>query len=200
MNVITRRAVRTAIGVLAVGAIGVLAVGAIAVAMAGPALASHVAVSTTVPDEATVGEVLRIPVDLRAGDGTPLQGATVIFYLHVSFAGVVGEAEIGRAVTDETGVATIAYRPRLAGHHELRMEYVTPGDGAVEVTSTAFDVTGGEQLYRSAAGIDVPGVDVGLLMAVLATVWSILFWVALRLVAIARAGGESRTPGLDQTR
>lgn len=191
MNVITRRAVRTAIGVLAVGAI--------AVAMAGPALASHVAVRTTVPDEGTVGEVLRIPVELRAGDGTPLQGRTVIFYLHASFAGVAGEAEIGRAVTDETGVATLAYRPRLAGHHELRMEYVTPG-GDVEVTSTVLDVTGGEQLYRSAAGIDVPGVDVGLLMAVLATVWSILFWVALRLVAIARAGGEARSPGLDQRR
>ncbi|MDO8484893.1 MAG: hypothetical protein Q7S35_08095 [Candidatus Limnocylindrales bacterium] len=191
MNVITRRAIRTAIGVLAVGAI--------AVAMAGPALASHVAVQTTVPDEGTVGEVLLSTVDLRAGDGTPLQGTTVIFYLHMSFAGVVGEAEIGRAVTDETGVATLAYRPRLAGHHELRMEYVTPGDGEVEATSTSFDVTGGQQLYRSAAGIDVPGVDAGLLMAVLATVWSILFWVALRFVAIARAGGEARTPGLYQT-
>ncbi len=192
MNVITQRAVRTAIGVLAVGAI--------AVAMAGPALASHVAVRTTVPDGGTVGELLRIPVELRAGDGTPLQGTTVIFYLHASFAGVVGEAEIGRAVTDENGVANLAYRPRLAGHHELRMEYVTPGDGEVELVSTAFDVSGGKQLYHSATGIDVPGVDVGLLMAVLATVWSILFWVALRLVAIARAGGETGSPGLDQTR
>ncbi len=192
MNVITRRAVRAAIGVLAVGAI--------AVAMAGPALASHVAALATVPNEGRVGEVLRIAVDLRASDGTRLPGTTVTFYLHMSFAGVAGEAEIGRAVTDETGVANLAYRPRLAGRHELRMEYVTPGDGEVEVVSTAFEVTGGEQLYRSAAGIDVPGVDVGLLMAVLATVWSILFWVALRLVAIARAGGGSRAPGLDQTR
>lgn len=192
MNVITRRAVRTAIGVLAVGAI--------AVAMAGPALASHVLTRTTIPAEGKVGEALRIAVDLRAGDGTPLPGTTVIFYLHMSFAGVVGEAEIGRAVTDETGVANLAYRPRLAGHHELRMEYVAPGDGEVEVVSTTFEITGGEQLYRSAAGIDVPGVDVGLLMAVLATVWSILFWVALRLVAIARAGGGSGTPGLGQTR
>ena len=144
--------------------------------------------------------MVRIPVDLRAEDGTPLPGTTVTFYLHMAFAGVAGEAEIGRAVTDETGVANLAYRPRLAGHHELRMEYVTPGDAKAEVVSTAFDVTGGEQLYRSAAGMDVPGVDVGLLMAVLATVWSILFWVVLRLVAIARAGGEARTPGLDQTR
>ncbi len=192
MSVITRRDVGSAIGFLAVGAI--------AVALAGPALASHVLVRTTAPSDVTVGEKVSIPVTLQAADGAPLRGTTVIFYLQMSFAGVVGEAEIGRAVTDETGVATLAYRPRLGGRHELRMEYVTPGDGEVEVANTAFDVTSGEQLYRSAAGIDVPGVDVELPMVVLATVWSILFWVALRLVAIARASGESRTPGFDQTR
>lgn len=192
MNAITRRAVRTALSVLAVGAI--------AAAMAGPASASHVTAHTTVPDEGRVGEVLRIAVDLRAKDGTQLPGTTVTFYLHMAFAGVAGEAEIGRAVTDETGVASLAYRPRLAGHHELRIEYVTSGDGEVEVITTAFDVTGGEQLYQSAAGIDIPGVDSGLLMAVLAIVWSILLWVGFRLVAIARAGGASRRSGNDQTR
>jgi hypothetical protein len=31
-------------------------------------------------------------------------------------------------------------------------------------------------------------------MVVLAIVWSILFWVAFRLVAIARGGGEDGTP------
>ena len=192
MNVITRRAVRAALGVLAIGAI--------AVATAGPAFASHVAARASVPADGKVGEVLRIAVDLSAADGTQLPGTTVTFYLHMAFAGFAGEAEIGRAVTDETGVANLAYRPRLAGHHELRMEYVTPGDGEVEVVTTAFDVTGGEQLYHSAAGIDVPGVDVGLLMAVLALVWSILLWVAFRLMAIARAGGDSTASGLDQTR
>lgn len=187
MNVITRRAVRSAIGLLAVGAV--------AVALAGPALASHVVVRTTAPSDVTVGQMVNIPVTLQAADGAPLQGTTVTFYLHASFAGVAGETEIGRAVTDENGVATLAYRPRLAGHHELRMEYVAPAGGEVEVVTTAFDVTGGAQLHRSAAGIDIPGINVGLLMAVLTTVWSILFWVALRLVAIARAGGEAGTPG-----
>ena len=192
MNMITRRAVRTAICFLAVGAI--------AFAMAGPALASHVQIHITVPSEITAGEMVRMPVALQTADGAPLRGVTVTFYLHASIAGVTGEAEIGRAVTDETGVATLAYRPPLAGQHELRMEFVTPDDGEMEVFTTAFDVTGGQQLYRSAAGLDVPGLNVGLLMAVLTTVWSILFWVALRLVAIARAGGESRTTGLHQTR
>lgn len=187
MNLITRRAIRPAFGFLAVATI--------AVVLAGPAIASHVMVSTTVPDEVTAGEVVQIPVALRAADGAPLRGTTVTFYLHASFAGVTGEAEIGRAVTDETGVATLAYRPRLAGHHEIRMEYVAPGSDEVEVATTAFDATGSKQLYRSAPGITVPGLNVGLLMAVVTTVWTILFGVALLLVAIARAGRETGVPG-----
>jgi len=187
MNLITRRA--------AWAAIAFFAVGASAVALAGPAFASHVSVRTTVPAEMTVGDTVRIPVALSAADGAPLQGATVVFYLHASFAGVVGEAEIGRAVTDETGAAALPYRPRLAGQHEIRIEYVTPGQGAVEEVSTVFDVIGGEQLYRSAPGIDIPGLNVGLLIAVVAAVWTILFGVALLLVAIARAGGEGGAPG-----
>jgi len=192
MNTITRRTIRTAIGLFAVGVL--------ALALTGPALASHVHVSATVPGDVTVGEMIRIPVALEAEDGAPLRGTTVVFYLHAVFAGVTGQAEIGRAVTDEMGVATLAYRPRLAGHHELRMEYVTPGETKAEVVTTAFDVTGGEQLYRSAPGIDVPGLNVGLLMAVVTTVWSILFGVALLIVAIARAGGEIGTPGHSWTR
>ncbi len=186
MNMITRRTVRTAIGFFAVGVL--------ALALTGPALASHVRVRTTVPSDVTLGEMVHILVALQAQDGAPLRGTTVVFYLHAVFAGVTGEVEIGRAVADETGVATLAYRPRLAGHHELRVEYLTPGETTVEAVSMTFDVTGGGQLYRSAASVEIPGVSGGALMAVLGTVWLILFGVALKLVAIARAGGVIGTP------
>ena len=186
MNPMIRRAIRTVFASLALAAI--------AIAVAGPALASHVIVSTTAPAEVTVGEVLRIPIALRAADGGPLRGTSVTFYLHASFAGVTGEAEIGRAVTDESGVATLTYKPRLAGHHEIRIEYLAPGESEVEVATTAFDATGDVQLYRPAPGVSVPGLNVGLLMAVLTTVWTILFGIALRLVAIARAGREGSVP------
>ena len=192
MNVLAQRIVLTVVGFVSVGVL--------AGALTGPVLASHVHVSATVPSSATLGQVLRMPVALQAEDGAPLQGTTVVFYLHAAFAGVTGEAEIGRAVTDETGVATLVYRPRLAGHHEVRMEYLTPGEEAVEVVNTAFDVAGTEQLYRSAANVEIPGVSGGLVMAVLGTVWSILLWVAFRFVAIARARGEVMTPELSETR
>jgi len=173
----------------------VLAGWALVVGIAGPAIASHVEATVTSVGEVSVGETVAIPVALHSRDGTPLAGTVVTFYLHMAFAGVEGEAEIGQVMTDERGVATLAYRPRLAGHHELRMEYVAAGDGETESTSTVIEVTGGAQLVHSPAGVDVPGVGVELLMAVLATVWSILFWVILRIVGIARAGGEADRGG-----
>ena len=180
MNLTTRRATRAAIGFLGAWAM--------AAALAVSALASHVTPTTTVPDSVTAGEEMSIPVTLRAADGAPVAGTTVTFYLHASFAGVTGEAEIGRAVTDDTGLAALTYKPRLAGHHEIRMEYLAPGDDEIQVATTAFEATGDVQLYRTEPSVSVPGLDVGLLMAVVSTVWMILFGVALLLVAIARAG------------
>jgi hypothetical protein len=192
MKAFTRRSTRTAAGLLACCAI--------LVAFAGPTIASHVHVSVATVDEVAIGETVAIPVALRGTDGSPLAGTVVTFYLHMAFAGVEGEAEIGRVVTDESGVASLTYRPRLAGHHELRIEYLAAGATEAESTSTVIEVTGGAQLYRSPAGVDVPGVGVELLMVVLATVWTILFWVVLRIVAIARAGGEAGGVGLEARR
>jgi len=192
MKAITRRSTRIVAGLLACCAI--------LVAFAGPTIASHVHVSVATVDEVAIGETVAIPVALRTADGSPLAGTVVTFYLHMAFAGVEGEAEIGRVVTDESGVASLTYRPRLAGHHELRIEYLAAGATETESTTTVVEVTGGAQLYRSPAGVDVPGVGVELLMVVLATVWTILFWVVLRIVAIARAGGEAGEVGLEARR
>jgi hypothetical protein len=46
-------------------------------------------------------------------------------------------------------------------------------------------------LYRSTAGIQVPGLNVWLIVAVVSTVWLILFSVAVRVIAIARAGDDA---------
>lgn len=159
------------------------------------ALASHVHLEAAIPEGLVVGQMAHIPVTLEDAQGAPLPGTRVVFYLHVVFAGVEGEAEIGSAVTDDEGRAVLAYTPRLAGQHQLRIEYTTLVEGQIEILDTVFDVSGGEQLYRSAAAVEIPGAGSGLLMAVLTTVWSILLWVALRLVAIARAGRVERSAG-----
>lgn len=179
------------------GAMALLVVGTLAGALAAPVVASHVAVRTSFPGDGTVGQIVPLAVDLRTRDNAPLAGTTVTYYLHVSFAGVEDETEIGRAVTDDNGVAEIQYRPRTAGLHEVRMEYMAPGAATAEELVATFDVAGGTQLVRSAGGVDIPGVNPGLLMAVLGTVWLILLSVAFRLVAIARAGDATEPPSGD---
>lgn len=179
---------------LARPALALLAVGALTVTMAVPVVASHVVVRTSFPGDASVGESVSLAVDLGTADGAPLVGATVTYYLHMSFAGVVGEGVIGRAVTDDAGIAAIHYLPRAAGMHEVRIEYLAPGAETVEEVLGTFDVAGGEQLYRSSGGVDIPGINPGLLMAVLGGVWLILLSVAFRLVGIARASGRADPP------
>lgn len=169
--------------------------GALALVLAAPVAASHVMVSMNVPNEIELGRVVAIPVALSAADGAPLRGTTVRFYLDGSFAGVSGEVELGRAVTDEGGVATLAYQPRTAGRHEIRMEYLLPTETEPEISVMSIDVAGETQLYSSAPGVEIPGLGVGLLMVVLATVWTILFGIALLLLRIARAGATPRQMG-----
>lgn len=181
-------------------ATALLAFGAMTMILAAPVLASHVVVRTAFPSAGTVGEIVPLAMDVRTPDGAPLPGTTVTYYLHMSFAGVEGEAQIGRAVTDEDGIATIGYRPRAAGLHEVRMEYLPPGATTAEQVIGSFDVAGGPQLYRSSGGVDIPGINPGLLMVVLGTVWLILLSVAFRLIAIARAGGATGPPPGDASR
>lgn len=171
-------------------ALALLAVGAMTIILAVPVVASHLVVRTSFPSAATVGESVSLAVDLGTADGAPLAGATVTYYLHMSFAGVEGDGVIGRAVTDDAGVAAIHYLPRAAGLHEVRIEYLAPGAATIEEVLGTFDVAGGEQLYRSAGGVDIPGIGPGLLMAVLGGVWLILLSVAFRLVGIVRASGR----------
>ncbi len=181
MNATIRQTVRAALVLVAVGAL--------TVALAAPAVASHVTVRTSMPSAGAVGEIIPLAIDLHTPDGAPLSGTTVTYYLHMSFAGVEGHALIGRAVTHDAGVAALRYVPPTTGLHQVRMEYLAPDSTTVESVIATFDVAGGTQLVRSAGGVDIPGINPGLLMVVLGGVWLILLRVSFRLVAIARAGG-----------
>ena len=163
--------------------------GAAIFALAGTADASHMKLDVVAPSQLTVGDSVDIQAVLHAAHGgEAVAGATVTFYMDGSFGGIDGEVILGQAVTDENGVALLSYQPRSAGEHQLRVEYLTPGAGEPEETTWSHTVTGAtEQLYRSSAGVAIPGLNVWLLIAVVAAVWVILLSVALRVVAIANA-------------
>lgn len=164
-------------------------VGAAIFALAGTADASHTKVDVVAPSQLTVGDSVDIQAVLHAAHGgEAVAGATVTFYMDGSIGGVDGEVMLGQSVTDENGIAALNYQPRSAGEHQLRVEYLTPGASEPEETTWSHTVTGAPgQLYMSSAGVQIPGLNVWLLIAVVAAVWVVLLSVALRVVAIANA-------------
>lgn len=179
-----------------------LAAGVSALAMSGTAGASHVKVEIEAPTQIAAGQTADVrAVFTSAGTGAPVAGAKVTFLLDTSFAGVSGQAVLGEAVTDKDGVAGIEYTPRSAGEHQIVVRYLAPGSSEPEEASWAHKVAApGQQLYRSTAGIRIPGLNSWLLMATVSTVWAILLSVAVRVIAIARAGVEAEGKQMSSVR
>lgn len=167
----------------------------------GTAQATHVKMEILMPTRITVGDTVDVRAVLHSvREDTPIAGATVIFYMQASFGGVNSEVELGRAVTDESGVADIDYYPRSAGDHQIRVEYMTPDSSDLEEATWSHSVVSDGQLYRSTAGVRIPGLNAWLLMAVVAGVWIILLSVAWRVIVIARAGGDDEVPRASRMR
>lgn len=165
----------------------------------GRASASHVSVELVGLAQLSVGHAAQVRAVVRnAADGRPVAGTTVTFYVRASFAGVTSNVEIGKAVTGEDGAAVLSYEPRSEGSHELRAEITPDGGTEPEEARWVHDVEGSApQIYRSTAGVGVPGFDGRVLMVVVSVVWLILFSVVLRVIAIARAGADA-APGPEQ--
>jgi uncharacterized protein (DUF58 family) len=168
-----------------------VAVGAVALPAGVAAQASQVQVSISAPQESRVGDEVQVQATLRsAEDNAPVAGAEVTLHKEATFAGVTGDTELARATTNEDGVAFLSYEPRTAGQAELTVEYTAPDTAQPEAATVAVSVAEGPQQHRSTAGIRVPGLNVWLLIAVLAAVWGILFSAALMMRSIAGAGVE----------
>lgn len=170
----------------------VLAVGIVAMSPAGTARAAHIRVDLSVPDEAPIGQPMEVQAHFHSESDDAITDMAVTFHEEVSFGGVTSDVELGRAVTDENGFAALTYEPRTAGDHEIHVRY-TYGDGEEEDAAASLTVPAtGQQLYRSTAGVKIPGLNVWLLMALVAIVWAILLSVAFRVIAIAHA--DERPP------
>ena len=169
-----------------------LAVGAALSAVAGGANASQVSIGISAPEQAAVGDRIEVSATLQStDDGRPLADTPVIFYTRGSIGGVTSDVELGRAVTDGEGIATLSYQARAAGEREIRVEYLAPGESEPQFASATISVTGAPQLHRSVSGVQIPVLNSWLIIGVMTTVWSILFFVALRTIAIAGAGSET---------
>jgi hypothetical protein len=164
-------------------------------AFAGTAAADHVTVTLSLPDQPVIGQPAHVRGEFHTVEtGAPITGMTVVLHEQATIGGVTGDADIAQAVTDANGVATLTYTLNVPGDHELHVRY-TNGDAAPEDASVSVTVpAAAQQLYQSTAGVDVPGLNVWLLMAVVATVWAILLTVAYRVFRIAYSWRSTPEP------
>jgi Bacterial Ig-like domain (group 1). len=166
--------------------------------LVGTAAAHHVTVNLSVPDQPAIGQPAQVRGEFHSHPGgAPIAGMTVVLHEQVTAFQVTGDAELAQAMTDANGVATLTYNLSVPGDHELHVTY-TNGDAAPEDASVTVTVpASSQQLYRSTAGVSIPGVNVWLLMAVVATVWTVLLTVAVRVFNIAysyKSGSEAQAP------
>ncbi len=144
----------------------------------------------TVSADPRVGDLADVLVTLTSTtDGSPVAGVQVRILREVTFAGVTGMVEVAAATTDDDGRAEMDFVPRRAGDQDLVIEYLLPEAAEPVAASQSLVVAEGGQIYRSEAGVDIPGLGVWIIIAVATTVWVVLITIAVRVIAIARATG-----------
>lgn len=163
--------------------------------LVGTAAAHHVTANLSVTEQPAIGQQAQVRGEFHSvPDGAPIAGMTVVLHEQVTAFQVTGDVELAQAVTDANGVATLTYNLTVAGDHELHVRY-TNGDAAPEDASVTVTVpAAAQQLYQSKAGVSIPGFNVWLLMAVVATVWAILLTVAYRVFRIAYSWRSTPEP------
>jgi len=104
----------------------------------------------TVPPQLNTGEVLSLVAELNDIQGKPISSATVKFLLSENFF-ASGSMEIGDAVTNDVGVATLQYIPRRPGETEVIARYnTTEASHSLNITDS------GEVFYHTVAGLHLP--------------------------------------------
>ncbi len=161
--------------------------------------AEPVSLELQAPEQVTLGDEVIVTAVLRDGNGAPVPAATVILWSAATFLSTGGAIELGRAVTNAQGKATLLYQARTEERALLNAYF--PGDSRYDPASATVElmVQGSSQLYQSTAGVRVPGIGVWLLVGVLGIVWSIYLTVMVLLTLIAREGSKAplETGGAD---
>ncbi|MBI4498676.1 MAG: Ig-like domain-containing protein [Chloroflexi bacterium] len=150
------------------------------------------------PVDIALGNQARLAVRLRNAAGQPVPGARILFTSPAAFAGAVGEMEIGEAVTDANGTASLDYAFRIEGQNLIIARFL--GDGTyqpAEARTTVMVVmpaTGQVQLAQRTAGVELPVLGAWTIIAVIGTVWAVYFGALLLVAGIPE--GLERQPQL----
>lgn len=160
-----------------------------AVGVAAETQATHIELS--LPQKGKAGEEVAVTVTLAQAGGSPIEGVEVVFSTKAKFANVSGEVELGRAVTDDQGMASWAYLPRSSGEQTIVARFLGNAQYGPTESWATISIEPGPQLYNEEAGVHVPGIGVWLLTAGLGIVW-IIFLVVIVLLGFIAEGGPAR--------
>lgn len=170
----------------------VLAFAFVALLVVGPALpaaADHLVVDVSGPESVALGDRAEVRVSVRNLEtGDPAPGVEIIFYSDATFVGVGGEIELGRATTDDAGVAVVPLTFSVSGTHAIRIEAVAGPE--VQPESVSIPVTVGGQQVRSEAGVSIPGFGGWIVTVIIALVWTVMIVAAFWTLRVVRAGRE----------
>lgn len=171
-------------------------------AMAPPAVAEHIEIETRQPDSVEVGEVIHIQAVVRSAEtARRIAGATVVALRDASIAGVSGQVEVARAVSDENGIASLSWQVRGGSIETVLVAYSAPGEAEFESEPLSIITVGsGPQLARSTAGVRIPGLGAWMIIAVLVGIWAVIQFALIGPVQVARrAEPEDATTGEQST-
>lgn len=147
----------------------------------GVAAAQSFDVDVSAPDEGALGETIQLTAIVHDQAGEPVDDVELVFFSNANFAGVGGLVELGEVRTNELGVAVFEYQLRQLGTHTITIE----GGGEPNVVS--IHVTVGGQLYESSERLAlIPGGGGWTVTAVIAFVWSIMIFVGVSVIRVAR--------------
>jgi hypothetical protein len=154
--------------------------------------ADPVTLELQAPTKVGLGDQVTVSALLRDAQGSPVRGSRVVFWMPASFLSNSGAVELGSAVTDSRGIATIVYQARIGGAVSLNA-YLS-GDSRYDAAYASADmqVEGTAQLTKHIIeGVRVPGLGVWLLAGLLGIVYSIYLTVVVLLSLIAREGSQT---------
>lgn len=166
-------------------------------AAATPAYAADpVTLELQAPKKAGLGDQVTLNSLVRDAQGSPVKGSRVVFWMPASFLSNGGAVELGSAITDSRGIATLRYQARIGGTVSLNAYF--SGDSRYDPAYASADmqVEGTAQLTKHPIeGVRVPGLSVWLLAGLLGIVWSIYLTVMVLLTLIAREGSRPSEAG-----
>src|SRR3990172_4456989 len=149
--------------------------------------AEPVTLELQAPTKVGLGDQVTVSALLRDAQDSPVRGSRVVFWMPASFLSNAGAVELGSAVTDSRGIATLLYQARIGGAVSLNAYLAGNSRYDAAYASADMQVEGTAQLTKHIIeGVRVPGLSVWLLAGLLAIVYSIYLTVVVLLGLIAR--------------